>query len=254
MFQTATAFAAGAAAGAAAILALQHALSRRLRPTTSGFVGANPGFVGANPGFKVEGEERQVYRRFLAVCDRRVVYPDGRIADFDIVGHPRSFHFVAVFVFHSADCSITLLREFAQAALPEAALIFGLVCGGYDPRKHRDVRHAAEAELSEEARLEGGEWTPLLPAGQRSLKKSAALAGSPPHQLGVASVVCRRACLRRRGGAVPHFPPPATRAYSRPNGAATASRPSCASTRAPPPRESTRRRQQSRRNLRACPY
>ena len=142
------------------LLAAQHLLRQWRRPTSSG---SGP-FVGANPGFRIERDEQEVYRRFLAVHDRRVIYPDGRTADFDIVGHPRSFHFVAVFVFHASDCSVTLLREFAQAAPPAAALVFGLVCGGYDPRKHRDVRHAAESELSEEARLEGGDWTRLLPA------------------------------------------------------------------------------------------
>ena len=156
MEQSKIAFAVGAAAGATALLLVQRWQRRRPRPATAGC-------VEGNPGFRVEGEEREVYRRFLAVYDRKVVYPDGRAADFDIVGHPRSYHFVCVFVFHTADRSVTLLREFAQAGLPEAALVFGLACGGYDPRKHRSVQHAAESELSEEARLEGGRWTRLLP-------------------------------------------------------------------------------------------
>ena len=158
MPQNKIAFAVGAAAGATVLLAAQrYWRRRRARPAAAGC-------VDVNPGFRVEGEEREVYRRFLAVYDRKVVYPDGRVADFDIVGHPRSYHFVCVFVFHTADRSVTLLREFAQAGLPEAALVFGLACGGYDPRKHRSVQHAAESELSEEAQLEGGEWMRLLPA------------------------------------------------------------------------------------------
>ena len=157
MEQSKIAFAVGAAAGATALLLVQRWQRRRPRPAAAGC-------VEGNPGFRVEGEEREVYRRFLAVYDRKVVYPDGRAADFDIVGHPRSYHFVCVFVFHTADRSVTLLREFAQAGLPEAALVFGLACGGYDRRKHRSAQHAAESELSEEARLEGGRWTRLLPA------------------------------------------------------------------------------------------
>ena len=157
MEQSKIAFAVGAAAGATALLLVQRWQRRRPRPATAGC-------VEGNPGFRVEGEEREVYRRFLAVYDRKVVYPDGRAADFDIVGHPRSYHFVCVFVFHTADRSVTLLREFAQAGLPEAALVFGLACGRYDPRKHRSAQHAAESELSEEAQLEGGRWTRLLPA------------------------------------------------------------------------------------------
>ncbi len=118
MEQSKIAFVAGAAAGATALLLVQRWQRRRPRPAAAGC-------VEGNPGFRVEGEEREVYRRFLAVYDRKVVYPDGRAADFDIVGHPRSYHFVCVFVFHTADRSVTLLREFAQAGLPEAALVFG---------------------------------------------------------------------------------------------------------------------------------
>lgn len=113
--------------------------------------------------FSVDGEEPTVYRRYLAVQDRRVAYPDGRLANFDIVGHPKcDYQFAVVFPFH-ADGTVTLLREFAQAALPGPPTVYSLPCGGYDPRRHRDVAHAAASELSEEALLEG-EVTPLLRA------------------------------------------------------------------------------------------
>ena len=59
--------------------------------------------------FRIEGEEPIVYRRYLAVQDRRVVYPDGRVANFDVVGHPQSdFHFAVIFPFHTADGTVTL--------------------------------------------------------------------------------------------------------------------------------------------------
>ena len=58
-----------------------------------------------------------------------------------------------------------MLREFAQAALPHSAMVCGLPCGGYDPRKHESTQHAAQCELSEEAHLTGGTWHSLLPDG-----------------------------------------------------------------------------------------
>jgi len=149
----------GVVCGAAAVLVTQRvARSRRAA------IEAPAAWSGDNPGFHIEKAEEQMYKRFLQVQSRVVLYPDGRKADFDIVGHPRGeYKFTVVFVFHSSDRTVTLLREFAQAALPHAALVYGLVCGGYDPRKHISLKHAAECELSEEARLEGGKWTALLP-------------------------------------------------------------------------------------------
>lgn len=38
------------------------------------------------------------------------------------------------------------------------------MAGSYDQRKHKSVLEAAQHELSEEARLKGGEWINLLPA------------------------------------------------------------------------------------------
>ena len=104
------------------------------------------------------------YRRFLQVEDWRVAYPDGRQIDFDIVGHPRNqYHFVVVFTFATSSQTVTMLEEFAQAALPHRSTVWGLPCGGYDPRKHSSALHAAQCELSEEAHLTGGTWHNLLP-------------------------------------------------------------------------------------------
>lgn len=109
--------------------------------------------------------ESQAYRRFLQVEDRRVRYPDGREADFDVVGHPKNnFHFVVTFAFNTRRREVTVLREFAQAAPPHTSMVWGLPCGGYDPKKHGSTLHAAKSELSEEAQLTGGTWHCLLPA------------------------------------------------------------------------------------------
>lgn len=44
-------------------------------------------------------------------------------------------------------------------------LVWCLPTGGYDPRKHASYEACARAELSEEARLAGGTWEPLIPEG-----------------------------------------------------------------------------------------
>ncbi len=125
---------------------------------------------GSADGFSAEGfsvvSESSAYRRYLQVEDRLVRYPDGREARFDIVGHPSNGHcFVTVFAYCTASATVTMLREFAQAAPPHGTTVLGLPCGGYDPGRHSSMLHAAQLELSEEARLRGGSWHPLLPDG-----------------------------------------------------------------------------------------
>ena len=44
-------------------------------------------------------------------------------------------------------------------------MMYCLPTGGFDPRKHAGYEACARAELSEEARLAGGAWLPLLPEG-----------------------------------------------------------------------------------------
>ena len=80
--------------------------------------------------------------------------------------------FTVVFVFHSANKTVTYIREFAQAAPPHAARVLTLPCGGFDPRKHTDLLAAAKAELSEEASLTGGTWHKLLPEGHPGVLES----------------------------------------------------------------------------------
>ncbi|KAL1520653.1 hypothetical protein AB1Y20_022225 [Prymnesium parvum] len=121
------------------------------------------GAAAGQHGFRILSETR-AYNRYIQVEHRRVAYPDGREVDFDIVGHPKnSFHFVVVFAFDSASRTITVIREFAQAALPHSAVVLGLPCGGFDGGKHTSRLHAAQCELSEEAQLTGGTWHSLLP-------------------------------------------------------------------------------------------
>ncbi len=53
-----------------------------------------------------------------------------------------------------------LLYEYSQGP---NAMCHTLVAGGFDPKKHASILDTAKQELSEEARLKGGEWIPLLP-------------------------------------------------------------------------------------------
>ena len=123
-------------------------------------------------GFVIRSE-RSAYKRFLQVEERVVVYPDGREASFDIVGHPKNnYAFVVVFAYHCATRSVTLLREFVQAAPPDGATALMLPTGGFDPRRHGSLLGAAKAELSEEAHLCGGEWHALLPDGHPGVLES----------------------------------------------------------------------------------
>jgi len=123
-------------------------------------------------GFTVKSE-RVAYKRFLQVEERVVVYPDGREASFDIVGHPKNaYRFVVAFAFHTTTRSVTVLREFAQAAPPHCATTLVLPTGGYDPKKHPSLLGAAQAELAEEARLCGGTWHALLPEDHPGILES----------------------------------------------------------------------------------
>jgi 8-oxo-dGTP pyrophosphatase MutT (NUDIX family) len=73
--------------------------------------------------------------------------------------------FVATFVYYSKTNTCVLIKEFAQAALPQTTLVYNLPGGGFLPKRHASLQHAAQDELSEEAGLKGGTWVRLLPDG-----------------------------------------------------------------------------------------
>ena len=113
---------------------------------------------------------------------------------YDVIGHPRcEFRFAVVFPYHppppprqkkgddedadaNADANanaddkgddegdVTLVREYAHGP---HRFLYSLPSGQFERDKHGDggLLATARAELEEEARLEGGEWHPLLPAG-----------------------------------------------------------------------------------------
>lgn len=172
---------AGAPVAAAAALDVADASAAQPPPGAAVAAAVAPGAAAAASssssssaleGFSVTSEA-VVYKRFLQVESRSVAYPDGRQASFDIVGHPKGdYAFVVVFAFHSATKSVTLIKEFAQAAPPHAARVLSLPTGGIDPKKHKDFLEAAQAELAEEARLTGGTWHRLLPESHPGVLES----------------------------------------------------------------------------------
>lgn len=78
---------------------------------------------------------------------------------------------------------MTLVREYAQGELHSCpcrrtlsvtgpnALVYTLPAGLYDRKKHSSVQDCAASELSEEARLTGGEWVRLLPEGHNGISE-----------------------------------------------------------------------------------
>jgi len=117
--------------------------------------------------------ERLAYRRYFAIYDRRYRYPDGHIADFDVVGHPslENFRFVVVCPVlapgsgggsseSSAKPTFTFVREFAAGS---GAWHYALPTGGVE--RGETPNSAAARELAEEAGLEAERLVPLLPEG-----------------------------------------------------------------------------------------
>lgn len=137
----------------------------------AGGIRNSPSHQADQPVFKILKEE-QVYKRYLTLYNRRIRFPEtnSRQAeehDFDIIGHPQaSFHFAAVFPFHPATSSqpaqVTILKEFCQGP---NQMMYSLPAGSFDEQRHKDYAGCAQAELWEEAQLQGGELVDLLGPG-----------------------------------------------------------------------------------------
>jgi 8-oxo-dGTP pyrophosphatase MutT (NUDIX family) len=132
------------------------------------------------PTFRDDGYETQscsvLHSRYLTVYERTVMHPESRESfSYDVVGHPRaSFHSVHVLVAHlrtssSSSPTFFFVREYGQGP---NTLIWSLPAGGFDERKHSSLEAAAQAELSEECELSGGELLRLLPHTHPGLLES----------------------------------------------------------------------------------
>jgi len=113
------------------------------------------------PCFKIISEAT-VYRRYLKVVDRLVEFPNQEKIHWDIVEHSfnDSHLFVCIFPFDLKTKTTTLIREYCQGT---NSMSFGLPCGHFDRDHHKDLLHAAECELSEEAQLKTEIMINLLP-------------------------------------------------------------------------------------------
>ncbi|KAI8098836.1 uncharacterized protein BX664DRAFT_344970 [Halteromyces radiatus] len=105
------------------------------------------------------------HKRFITVWNRQTQFKDGRIIEWDVVGHHTPYPtFVVVFTFNTKTKTTSILKEYAQGT---NEIKYTCVAGSVDRRKHQSPLESAQHELSEEARLTGGEWICLLPEGQK---------------------------------------------------------------------------------------
>ncbi|OBZ87778.1 hypothetical protein A0J61_04182 [Choanephora cucurbitarum] len=105
--------------------------------------------------------EQIIHKRFITVWNKTTQFDDGRVVEWDVVGHNTPYPtFVVVFTFDTKKKTTTILKEYAQGT---NEVKYTCVAGSFDRRKHANILEAAQHELSEEAHLKGGEWINLLP-------------------------------------------------------------------------------------------
>ncbi|KAI8646476.1 hypothetical protein BD408DRAFT_440143 [Parasitella parasitica] len=113
----------------------------------------------------IVSEEIQ-HKRFITVWNRTTQFDDGRVIQWDVVGHSTPEPtFCVVFAFDTKARTTTLLKEYAQGT---NEIKYTCVAGSYDRSKHASIDQAAQHELSEEAHLAGGRWINLLPSDYSS--------------------------------------------------------------------------------------
>ncbi|KAG2196475.1 hypothetical protein INT46_001040 [Mucor plumbeus] len=114
---------------------------------------------------KVVSEEIQ-HKRYISVWNRTTEFDDGRVIQWDVVGHNTPYPtFCVVFTFDTKTKTTCILKEYAQGT---NEIKYTCVAGSYDRKKHASITQAAQHELSEEALLTGGQWINLLPSDYTS--------------------------------------------------------------------------------------
>lgn len=99
-----------------------------------------------------------------SLLNRRVQFPSGAQADFEIVSQKGTDQAVLIFVWDSMTKTTTMVREFMPAS---DGMKVGLAAGVVD-EKHTNgggedsILMAAQFELEEECQLTGGKWYPLV--------------------------------------------------------------------------------------------
>jgi hypothetical protein len=101
--------------------------------------------------------------KWRSLWNRRVRFPSGANADFEIVTQNGTDQAVLIFVWNSATKTTTLVREFMPAS---DGMKIGLAAGMVDDKHSNDdedpILVAAQFELEEECRLKGGKWQSLV--------------------------------------------------------------------------------------------
>jgi hypothetical protein len=115
-------------------------------------------------------KQNLLHKRYLHVYNRTVQFPDGKIVDWDIVGHERNSYpnFVVVFPFDCTTKTTTVLLEYCQG-VNEALYTFA--SGAFEPNKHSSIDDCVRAELSEEMQLHGGEMLHLMPIESKGVSE-----------------------------------------------------------------------------------
>lgn len=103
-----------------------------------------------------------VYDKYARVYSRRVQFPNAQVFAFDVWGRVwknDSFSVVIAVPFHRATQTFTLIREYNIA---HGRFVYSFPQGCVEHYKHPTIRHAAIAELQEEAHLQCHQWHNLL--------------------------------------------------------------------------------------------
>ena len=105
-------------------------------------------------------DETLAYKRYLSIMNRTVKYPDGRQISWDVAGsQQKGPNFATCFPYFTATQKVRVCREYCQGV---NGLRYTLCAGGYDLKKHRNIRECCEMEMEEEARLKGGTLVCLI--------------------------------------------------------------------------------------------
>jgi hypothetical protein len=115
-------------------------------------------------------EQKETYKRYLTLQNRTVKFPNGKIIEWDVVGHSTKHlpNFVVVFPFDLKTKTTTLIQEYCQGT---NELLYTFASGGFDYGKHKTLEDCIRAEMSEEVNLKGGEIVNLLPEGHEGISE-----------------------------------------------------------------------------------
>ena len=79
-------------------------------------------------------EHKVAYKRFLQLNQLKVLFPNNKLIDWDVVGNTTAGpHFCTVFPYNSKDKTVRIIREYAQGP---NEMVYSLVAGGFDVNKH----------------------------------------------------------------------------------------------------------------------